>query len=107
MAEAAGASKSVVSREIIESTEADLKELCERDLSALDVRVLVIDGLPLDGQMTIGVLGVEMTGKKRFLGFREGATENSDLCKRLLEDLTGRGLKMDRPTLFILDNESH
>jgi putative transposase len=103
VAEAAGVSKSAVSREIIESTEADVKELCERDLSALDVRVLVIDGLPLDGQMTISVLGVEMTGKKHLLGFREGATENSDVCKRLLEDLAGRGLKMDRPTLFILD----
>lgn len=103
VAEAAGVSKSVVSREIIESTEADLKELCERDLSALEIRVIVIDGMPLDGQMTIGVLGVETPGKKHFLGFREGATENSEVCKRLFEDLVGRGLKMDHPMLFIID----
>ena len=103
MAEAAGVSKSVVSREIIESTEADLKELCERDLSALDIRVLVIDGMLLDGQMTIGVLGIDLGGKKHFLGFREGATENSDVCKRLFEDLARRGLKMDHATLVIID----
>ena len=102
-AEAAGVSKSVVSREIIESTEADVKALCERDLSTLDIRVLVIDGMPLDGQMTIAVLGVETTGKKHLVGFREGATENSEVCKRLFEDLSGRGLKMDHPMLFIID----
>jgi transposase-like protein len=103
MAQRAGVSRSVVSREIIESTEADLKELCERDLSKLDIRLLVIDGMPLDGLMTIGVLGVDLTGKKHVLGFREGATENADVCKRLFEDLVGRGLKLDRPMLFILD----
>ncbi len=103
VAEATGVSRSVVSRKIIESTDADLKALCERDLSTLDIRILVIDAMPLDGQMIIGVLGVDLTGKKHFLGFREGATENSDVCKRLFEDLTGRGLKLDHPILFILD----
>ena len=82
VAEAAGVSSSVVSREIIESTEADLKDLCERDLSKLDIRVLVIDAMPLDGQMTIAVLGIDLNGKKHFLGFREGATENSDCYSR-------------------------
>lgn len=103
LAEATGVSKSVVSRKIIESTEADLKELCERDLSALDIHILVIDGMPLDGLMTIGVVGVDLSGKKHVLGFREGATENSDVCKRLFEDLTSRGLKLDHPMLFVLD----
>lgn len=103
VAERVGVSKSVVSREIVESTEADVKALCERDLSKLDIRILVIDGMPLDGQMTIGILGVDLAGKKHFLGFREGATENADVCKRLFEDLTRRGLKLDHPMLFILD----
>lgn len=103
VAEVAGVSKSVVSREIIASTEADLKELCERDLSALDIRVIVIDGMPLDGQMTIGVLGVDLSGKKHILGFREGATENSEVCKRLFEDLVRRGLRMDHAMLFVID----
>lgn len=103
VAEAAGVSKSVVSRQIVEATEADLKELCERDLSGLDIRVVVIDGMPLDGQMTIGVLGVDTTGKKHVLGFREGATENSEVCKRLFEDLTSRGLTLERPMLFMID----
>jgi len=103
VAETAGVSRSVVSREIIESTEADLKELCERDLSQLDVHIILVDAMPLDGQMTIAVLGVDMTGKKHVLGFREGATENSDVCKRLFEDLTARGLEMDHPLLFLID----
>lgn len=103
VAEAAGVSKSVVSRHMIESTEADLKELCERDLSRLDIRVLVVDGMPLDGLMTIGVLGINLSGKKHLLGFREGATENADVCKRLFEDLARRGLKMDHATLVIID----
>lgn len=103
MAEASGISKSVVSREIIEATEADLKELCERDLCTLEVCVLVIDGMPLDGQMTIAALGVDTSGKKHLLGFREGATENAEVCKRLLEDLATRNLKMDRATLVIID----
>jgi len=103
VAERAGVSKSVVSRKIVESTEADVKALCERDLSKLEIHILVIDGMPLDAQMTIGVLGVDLAGKKHILGFREGATENADVCKRLFEDLTGRGLKLDHPMLFILD----
>jgi transposase-like protein len=103
VAEATGISKSVVSREIIESTEADLKALCERNLSGLEIVVLMVDGMPLDGQMTIAALGVDMSGKKHVLGFREGATENAEVCKNLLGDLAQRGLKMDRPTLAVID----
>lgn len=103
LAEASGMSRSVVSRHIIEATEADLKALCERDLSSLEVSVLVVDGMPLDGQMTIAALGVDGSGKKHLLGFREGATENAEVCKALLDDLARRGLKMDRPTLVIID----
>lgn len=103
LAEACGISKSVMRREIIEATEADLKALCERDLSGFDIRVVVIDGMPLDGQMTIAALGVDASGKKHLLGFREGATENAEVCKRLLEDLAGRHLAMDHATLIIID----
>ena len=103
LATATGISKSAVSREIIEATEADLKELCERDLSGLDICVVLIDGMPLDGQMTIAAVGVETTGKKHVLGFLEGATENAEVCKSLFNDLQQRGLRLDRPMLFIID----
>ena len=103
MAEASGVSKSVVSREIIRATEADIDELCKRDLSKLDVCVMVVDGMPLDGQMTIAAIGVETSGKKHFLGFHEGATENSEVCESLFKDFTGRGLDMQRPMLYIID----
>lgn len=103
VADAAGISKSAVSREIIEATEADLKELCERDLSKLDMCTVLIDGMPLDGQMTIAAVGVETSGKKHVLGFREGATENAEGVKALFDDLQKRGLRLDRAILFIID----
>jgi transposase-like protein len=40
---------------------------------------------------------------KHVLGMREGATENAEVAKALLEDLVARGLKSSRPRLFIID----
>jgi transposase-like protein len=106
LSETCGVSKSVVSREIVEATEADLRALCERDLSGLDIRVLLIDGMPLDGQMMVAALGVDRSGAKYLLGFHEGATENAEVCKSLLHDLARRGLRMDHPTLVVLDGSA-
>lgn len=49
------------------------------------------------------VLGLESDGTKRILGFREGATENAEVCKALIEELCDRGLCRDQATLFVLD----
>ncbi len=40
------------------------------------------------------------------LGPRQGATENAEICTALLEDLRARGLKSDRPMLFVIDGSS-
>src|SRR5207244_12609945 len=48
-------------------------------------------------------LGISEEGAKRVLGFREGATENGEVCKALLEDLVERGLDSSQATLFVID----
>ena len=98
-----GISKSVISRKMVEATAGKLKELCERDLSRLDVCVLVLDGIHVDETVQIVALGIETSGKKHILGMRQGATENSVVCKGLLEDIQTRGLQTDRPMLVLLD----
>jgi transposase-like protein len=99
-----GISKSVVNREMIEATSEQLTELCERRLDKVDLLVLVIDGIEVDGTVFISALGVDRQGVKRLLGFVEGATENSDACVELLRDLKDRGLEMGaRTVLAILD----
>jgi len=71
-----GISKSVISRKVVEATAGKLKELCERDLSKLDVCVLVLDGIHVEKTVQMVALGVETSGKKHILGMCQGATEN-------------------------------
>ena len=48
-------------------------------------------------------MGIDQNGQKRMLGFHDGATENSEVCVRLIEDLLERGLRLDHPFLAVLD----
>lgn len=98
-----GISKSVVNREMVEATGKQLKALCERDLSEFQLCVLVIDGVKLRESVHLVALGVERTGKKSILGFREGSTENADVCVRLFEDMVARGLNTNVPVLVVID----
>lgn len=98
-----GISKSVISRKAVEATAEQLRLLCERDLSTLDISVVIIDGIHVGETVQIVVLGVETSGKKHILGLREGATENAQVCVELFEDLTRRGLRNDRPVLAVID----
>jgi putative transposase len=98
-----GISKSVVSREVVAATTAELDRFRSRSLVDFDLCVLLIDGIELDETVFIAALGVDREGRKRFLGFLEGATENSVVCKAMLEDLISRGLRLDQPFLAVLD----
>ena len=98
-----GISKSVVSREMVKATEAQLQQLCERDLTNFELCVLIIDGIKIGGSMVIVALGVDVTGKKEVMGFRQGSTENADVCVKLFEDMVERGLKKDNPVLIVID----
>ena len=98
-----GVSKSVVSRELVAATAAQLDALCGRSLEDFDLAVLMIDGIDLTGTMFLAALGVDYLSNKRVLGFLDGATENSTVCIRMLEDLCERGLRLDHPFLAVLD----
>jgi transposase-like protein len=98
-----GISKSVISRKTVEATAEQLRSLCERDLSKLDICVLVIDGVHVGKTVHIVAMGVETSGKKHILGVRQGATENSQVCTELFEDLVQRGLQAERPMLVVID----
>jgi transposase-like protein len=103
VAEGYGVSKSVVNREMITATAKDLSELCERDLSGLDIWVLMIDGIRVGKSLLVVALGVDFTGKKHILGFREGSTENARVCLDLLHDLRRRKLDTSHPMLAVID----
>jgi len=103
MAETAGVSKSSVSREFIEASEAELKALCERRFDDVDLLIIYIDGIVLGGYHVIAAVGVDIEGRKHILGLADGATENATVAKGLLEDLVERGVKPDRRRLFVID----
>lgn len=98
-----GISKSVINREMIQATGKQLDELLKRKFDQFELCVLLIDGIYLGDTVFIVALGVDLTGNKRLLGFREGSTENAEVCKALLNQLVENGLKTDRTILAVLD----
>lgn len=100
---ARGTSKSAVSRRFVATTQARVKSWLERELSGLDLTVLMIDGLYIEQHVMLVALGIDVDGKKHVLGIREGATENATSCVALLADLQDRGLRTDREILAVLD----
>jgi len=98
-----GTSKSAVSRRFVAMTEARVKAWLERDLSAIDLAVLMIDGVYVEDHVMLVALGIDADGRKHVLGIREGATENATSCTALLADLQARGLRTDRSILAVLD----
>ncbi len=98
-----GTSRSAVSRRFVAATEKQMAEWLGRDLGALDLGVLMIDGVYIDERVLLVALGIDADGKKHVLGVREGATENAASCTALLADLRDRGLRTDRPLLVVVD----
>jgi putative transposase len=103
MAEQVGVSKSQVSRENIDAGERLLQELAERDFSQHDLLVLYIDGMRFGDYLVVAAVGVDAQGNKHVLAIREGATENAEVAKALLEELVARGVKPSRRRLFVID----
>ncbi len=98
-----GTSRSAVSRRFVAATERQMSEWLGRELGALDLGVLMIDGVHIDGRVLLVALGIDVDGKKHVLGVREGATENAAACTAMLADLRDRGLRTDRPMLAVID----
>jgi len=102
-AEGFGVGRSSVSRAFLEASRREVEQLIERRFDGVRFPVILIDGIDYAGTTMVVVLGLENDGSKRILGFREGATENAEVCKALIEELCDRGLCRDKPTLFVLD----
>lgn len=98
-----GIKKSSVSRHFIKATTEQMKEFLERDLKALELCAIFIDGIEFKGHLLVVALGLDLAGRKHVLGLREGATENREVCIGLLEDMVRRGLSADKDYLFVLD----
>lgn len=95
--------KSSVSRRFVALTKARLTAWLAQPLDALDVRVILIDGLHFRDHVILIALGVDAQGHKHVLALHEGTTEKATVCKTLLTDLQERGLDLDRPMLFVID----
>lgn len=103
MADTVGVSKSTVSRETIEASEAALKQLTERRFDDLDLLIIYIDGMKFQDQCVLAAVGVDVEGRKHVLALREGATENAAAAKDLLQHLVEHGVDPARRRLFIID----
>lgn len=98
-----GTKRSSVSRAFVEASRDAVQQLAERRFEGVRFPVNMIDGVDFCGATMVVVLGIQTDGLKQVLGFREGATENAEVCKMLLEELCERGLSRQDPTLFVID----
>lgn len=97
-----GIKKSSVSRHWKAATQKELQKLLEAPLPS-NLVALLLDGQHFKDQCVIVALGVDEHGIKHVLGLWHGATENSTVVKKLLEELIERGLPTDRTVLVVID----
>ena len=100
---ASGESKSAVSRRFVHGTRKALDELIHRDLSGLEVAVLMVDGVDFAGESCVVAMVITTDGTKIPVGLRHGDTENKVLVAGLLADLVDRGLDYTGGLLVIID----
>jgi transposase-like protein len=103
MAETAGVSRSSVSRQAIEGSAEQLRQLRERRWEEVDLLVLYIDGQRFGSHHVISAVGVDLAGSKHVLGIQAGATENAAAVKQLFTHLREQGLPTNRKYLFVID----
>ena len=95
-----GIDKSSVSRRWKAASAKKLRQLLVHDLGLC---VILIDGKQFHDFALITALGIDIEGRKHVLGLWPGATENSEVCGQLLDELIERGLSTQQRYLFILD----
>ena len=104
-----GLSKSSVSRAFVKGSKQALEDLNGRSLQDYHFVSIMIDGIDFGGRTVIAAIGIteskkeDEQGEKIVLGLREGSTENTGVCKDLLESLIERGLDPHCPYLFVID----
>jgi len=86
--------ESAVSRLWARKAKTLIDEMLGRDLSELDILVVMLDGIYLcDGLCSVAAIGIDRSGTKHVLGFRIGSSENAEVCRDLVGDLHSRGLR--------------
>ena len=103
MAATVGVSRSSISRQAIEGSMEQLRQLRERRWDKTDVLVIYIDGQRFGDDHVISAVGVDREGVKHVLGIEIGATENAASVKKLLTALRDQGLRTDQQYLFVID----
>lgn len=103
MASTVGISKSSISRQAIEGSAEQLRQLRERRWDKADLLVIYIDGQRFGAHHVISAVGIDREGVKHILSLELGATENAAAVKSLLTRLRDQGLPTDRKYLFVID----
>jgi transposase-like protein len=103
MASTVGVSKSSISRQAIEGSAEQLRQLRERRWDTANLLVLYIDGQRFGAHHVISAVGIDREGVKHILGIELGATENAAAVKSLFTRLRDQGLPTDRKYLFVID----
>jgi len=103
MAATVGVSRSAISRQAIEASVEQLKQLQERRWDKAEILVIYIDGQRFGAHHILSAVGVDVEGKKHIMGIAAGATENAAAVKGVLTRLRDQGLPTDRKYLFIID----
>ncbi|HEY2977121.1 MAG TPA: IS256 family transposase [Burkholderiaceae bacterium] len=101
--QALSVSKSATSRRFVALSEEQLLQWLSRSLGALDLPVVMIDGIHFRDRVILVALGIDAQGNKHVLGLREGSTESTRVVRSLLSDLVERGLDADRARLWVID----
>ena len=102
-AAASATSRSAISRRFVAQTKTALAELLARDLSTLDIRVLMVDGEHITDHCCVVALAITADGTKVPVGLWEGSTENKTVVTHLLSDLVCRGLDAEDGLLVVID----
>jgi transposase-like protein len=92
-----------VSREALEASEEQLRQLGERRFDDIDLLIIYVDGVIFGEHHVLVAAGVDAEEHKHMLGLAEGASENQGVVKGLLEDLVRRGVNPERRRLFVID----
>ena len=103
LAGARSTGRSAVSRRFVKQTETALAELLARDLSEMDIKVLMLDGEHMAGRCVIVALGITVDGSRVPVGLWDGATENKTVVRAMLADLVSRGLSATDGLLVVID----
>lgn len=98
-----GVKRSSVSREFMRTMAGRIKGINERRWDGIRFAAIYIDGVGYGGEMMVVAMGVTSKGYKHILGIRQGASENAEVCKDLLEELRERGVNTEAAMLFVLD----